>query len=124
MRHDNNALLAGVCSRLATMFQWNVWVVRGLFVLMLALKTLPALIAYAALAVLFHYLDRQKTSAAGSDHQDGAEHRPYTQAAHCRAGRQAHKHNDADQHAYAELAARQRRINELERRFRAWEESL
>ena len=83
------ALLAGVCAGIARAFDWNVWALRALFVLFLLIKTLWAVVAYAALAGLFFLLDsdwrvRRKTG---------------------------------DSLASPELAARSRRITELERRF-------
>ena len=85
----DGALLAGVCSGIARAFGWNVWVLRALFVLFLLVKTFWAVVAYAALAVLFHF---------------GREHRS------------RHKGNDGL--SSPELAERNRRIEELERRFR------
>jgi phage shock protein PspC (stress-responsive transcriptional regulator) len=51
------SLLAGVCTGIARTFDWNVWVLRALFVLFLLIKTLWAIVAYAALALAFHLLD-------------------------------------------------------------------
>lgn len=85
----DGALLAGVCSGIARAFGWNAWVLRALFVLFLLVKTLWAVVAYAALALLFHL---------------GREHR-------------ARRH-EKDGLASPELAERNRRIEELERRFR------
>jgi len=45
------ALLAGVCAGVARIFQWNVWVLRALFVAFLLIKTLWAVVAYALLAL-------------------------------------------------------------------------
>jgi len=53
----DGALLAGVCAGIARTFKWNVWVLRALFVGFLLIKTLWAIVAYAALALVFHLLD-------------------------------------------------------------------
>lgn len=83
------ALLAGVCAGIARMFDWNVWALRALFVGFLLVKTLWAIAAYAALAVLLWLLNAewpgQRTSREGLESP--------------------------------ELAGRSRRIAELERRF-------
>ena len=91
MKHEqrDGALLAGVCSGIARAFGWNAWVLRALFVLFLLVKTVWAVIAYAVLALFFH-LSR--------------EHR-------------ARQHGN-DGLASPELADRNRRIEELEKRFR------
>jgi phage shock protein PspC (stress-responsive transcriptional regulator) len=86
---NEGALLAGVCAGIARTFDWNVWVLRALFVLFLLIKTLWAIVAYAALALAFHLLDdewpgRRKT----------------------RGGLES-----------PELAGRNQRIADLERRF-------
>ena len=83
------ALLAGVCAGIARAFDWNVWVLRALFVAFLLIKTLWAVIVYAALALLFHF---------------GNEHR---ERKHGKEGL-----------ASPELAERSRRIDDLEKRFR------
>jgi len=83
------ALLAGVCAGIARAFDWNVWALRALFVLFLLIKTLWALAAYAALAAVFYLLDSDWRARGKSG--DGL--------------------------ASPELAARSRRIAELERRF-------
>jgi len=83
------ALLAGVCAGIARAFGWNVWALRALFVLFLLIKTLWALVAYAALAGTFFLLGGDW--GVGRKTRDGLES--------------------------PELAARSRRITELERRF-------
>jgi len=88
LQRGEGALLAGVCAGTARAFGWNVWALRALFVIFLLVKTLWAVLAYAALAVLFHF-------------------RPAPR------GRR-----EADDLASPELAARNRRIAELEKRFR------
>ena len=57
-RHDG-ALLAGVCAGIARTFKWNVWVLRVLFVGLLAIKTMVALTAYAVLALAIHLLGNE-----------------------------------------------------------------
>lgn len=88
------ALLTGVCAGIARTFNWNVWVLRALFVAFLLVKTLWAVIAYAALAVLFHF---------------GNEHRE--------------RKNGREGLASPELSERSRRIDELEKRFRDLEQN-
>jgi hypothetical protein len=41
------------------MFDWNVWVLRALFVAFLLFKTLWAIAAYAALALLFWLMEAE-----------------------------------------------------------------
>ena len=53
------SLLAGVCAGIAQAFQWNVWVLRALFVAFLLTKTLWAIGTYAVLAVVFIIFDDQ-----------------------------------------------------------------
>lgn len=91
-RHDD-ALLAGVCAGIAERFGWNVWALRGVFVAFLLLKTLWAIVAYAVLALVFQLI--------GSG-------RP-------------HRRQVAGGLESPELSDRNRRIAELERRFRELE---
>jgi phage shock protein PspC (stress-responsive transcriptional regulator) len=56
----DGALLAGVCAGIARAFNWNVWVLRALFIGFLLVKTLWAIVAYAALALVFTLLDSDK----------------------------------------------------------------
>ena len=93
VNRTDGALLAGVCAGIAQAFKWNVWVLRALFVAFLLIKTLWAVVAYAALALLFHF---------------GNEHR-------------ARRHGKAGL-ASPELSDRNRRIEELEKRFRDMEQ--
>ena len=88
LQRGEGALLAGVCAGTARAFGWNVWALRALFVIFLLVKTLWAVLAYAALAVLFHF-------------------RPAP-----------HGRREADDLASPELASRNRRIAELEKCFR------
>lgn len=87
------ALLAGVCAGVARRLGWNVWALRVLFVVFLLIKTLWAIAAYAVLALALHLLGewpgKERPRAGG----EGGLVSP-------------------------ELAARNRRIAELERRFR------
>lgn len=91
-RHPD-ALLAGVCARIASTLSWNVWVLRVLFVGFLALKTLWALGLYAVLAIVLHLLEDGKQKAG-----------------------------DKDRLGSPELASRNQRIEELERQFRDLEQ--
>ena len=88
------ALLAGVCAGIARALNWNVWALRALFVIFLLIKTLWAVIAYAGLAVLFHFFGDE-------------------------LGRRADKDDTLNS---PELSERNDRIAELERRFQELEE--
>jgi phage shock protein PspC (stress-responsive transcriptional regulator) len=92
LHRSEGALLAGVCAGVARTFGWNVWALRALFVIFLLVKTLWAVLAYAALALLFQL-------------------RPSPGDA-----------RDPDDLGSPELAARNRRIAELEKRFRDLEQ--
>jgi len=85
----DGALLAGVCAGIARTFNWNVWVLRALFVIFLLIKTLWAIVAYAVLALLFHLID----------------------------GEGLVRRKSPEVLRSPELAGRSRRIAELERRF-------
>jgi len=84
------ALLAGVCAGIAQAFNWNVWVLRALFVAFLLIKTLWAIVAYAALTLVFKLLDDQWPG----------------------------KSKSGEELASPELSERNERIANLERRFR------
>lgn len=86
---QEGALLAGACSRIAETLGWNVWALRALFVVFLLVKTLWAVLAYAALALILHVWEGRGRSTS----VDGKLSSP-------------------------ELSERSRRISELERRFR------
>jgi len=88
----DGALLAGVCAGISRSFKWNVWVIRALFVGFLAIKTLLAILVYLGIALL------QSLTAGrnASTKQPGL--------------------------ASPELADRDARIAELDRRFRELEE--
>jgi phage shock protein PspC (stress-responsive transcriptional regulator) len=97
MRHErpDGALLAGVCAGTARMFGWNVWALRALFVIFLLVKTLWAVAAYALLALAMYLLDNKgdaEKRVNGRGRNGGL--------------------------ASPELAGRNQRIAELERRFR------
>lgn len=85
----DGALLAGVCAGIARTFSWNVWALRALFVIFLLIKTLWAIAAYAALALMFWLLDAEWPG----------------------------KNKSRTDLESPELADRSRRIAELERRF-------
>lgn len=88
---SEGALFAGVCAGIAGALGWNVWALRALFVLFLLIKPLWAIAAYALLAVATCLLDGAKQKPR--DDADGGLSSP-------------------------ELAERNRRIADLERRFR------
>jgi phage shock protein PspC (stress-responsive transcriptional regulator) len=88
------SLLAGVCAGIARTFQWNVWVLRALFVAFLLFKTLWAIVVYAVLALAFSLMDGQWPCRRGS----------------------------GDELTSPELSGRNQRISDLERRFRDLEE--
>ena len=94
----DGALLAGVCAGVAHKLGWNVWALRALFVVFLLVKTLWAIAAYAVLALAMHLLgDRWPGKESRQVVGDGGLESP-------------------------ELAERNRRIAELERRFRDLEQ--
>ena len=84
------ALLAGVCAGIAQAFNWNVWVLRALFVAFLLIKTLWAIVFYAVLALAFKLFEDQWPG----------------------------KSKSGEGLASPELSERNQRISDLERRFR------
>jgi phage shock protein PspC (stress-responsive transcriptional regulator) len=95
---DTTPLLAGVCSRFASMLHFNVWALRAVFIVLLLAKTVLAVFAYGILALLFHTLDRHRDRAfAGPEPgcDDLSRPTPYSE-----------------------------RLSDLDRRFRAWEQTL
>ena len=84
------ALLAGVCAGIARTLNWNVWVLRALFVGFLLIKTLWAVAVYAGLALVFHFVDE---GLPGGKKSTGGLSSP-------------------------ELSERNQRIADLERRFK------
>jgi phage shock protein PspC (stress-responsive transcriptional regulator) len=91
---SDGALLAGVCAGVARKLGWNVWALRALFVVFLLVKTLWAIAAYAVLALAMHLFG------------DG------------RRGREPRQQGRDGGLGSPELAGRNRRIADLERRFR------
>ena len=92
------ALLAGVCSRIAHILKCDVWVLRVIFLVLLLAKTFLAIIAYIALTVVFRC-----TNHLGKTKGSSEEELPLNSP---------------------ELATRNHRIEELDKRFREWEDSL
>ena len=88
------ALLAGVCAGIAQALNWNVWVLRALFVAFLLIKTLWAIVVYAALALAFKLFEDQWPG----------------------------KSKSGEGLASPELSERNQRISDLERRFRELED--
>ena len=84
------ALLAGVCAGIAQALNWNVWVLRALFLAFLLIKTLWAIVVYAALALAFKLFEDQWPG----------------------------KSKSGEGLASPELSERNQRISDLERRFR------
>lgn len=91
----DGALLAGVCAGIARVFKWNVWVLRALFVGFLAIKTLAAIVVYAALSLVF-YLSSSDFNLRSKESEDLES---------------------------PELSDRNQRIRDLEQRFRDLENS-
>lgn len=89
MPRTDGALLAGVCATIARTFGWNVWVLRALLVAFLLIKTLWAIGAYAIMALALHL----------GDHFNGRK-------------------DDGEELSSPELSERNRRIADLEKRFR------
>lgn len=59
----DGALLGGVCSSLAARLGWNVWALRVIFLLGLAIQTIATGLVYLILSFLLHRFDsgsRQK----------------------------------------------------------------
>ena len=92
----DGALLAGVCAGIARTFNWNVWVLRAIFGALLLIKTLWAVVIYAVLALLFTLFENQ---LPGKSNRNGP----------------------GDGLTSPELSERNRRISDLERRFRELE---
>jgi len=87
------ALLAGACAGIARTFDWNVWVLRALFVAFLLVKTFWAVVLYAILALAFNLFE----------------------------GRWPGRSKSAEGLVSPELSNRSERISDLERRFRELE---
>ena len=84
------ALLAGACAGIARTFDWNVWVLRALFVAFLLVKTFWAVVLYAILALAFNLFE----------------------------GRWPGHSKSPEGLVSPELSNRSERISDLERRFR------
>lgn len=95
---NTTPLLAGVCSRFASLLHFNVWALRAVFVVLLLAKTVLAVIVYGVLALLFHAADRRRQPR---------------DTAHAQAPANAPQPCPQDE-----------RIRDLDRRFREWEQSL
>jgi phage shock protein PspC (stress-responsive transcriptional regulator) len=70
IKRPDGALLAGVCADIAARFGWNVWVLRGLFVLGLLIKTLATGAIYLVLAMVFaalHHGDKSRQGLAAPE---------------------------------------------------------
>ncbi|HKX55166.1 MAG TPA: PspC domain-containing protein [Xanthomonadales bacterium] len=100
---NNGAMLAGVCNRLATWLGWNVWAIRAVLLIVLIAKPLIAALGYIAAAILLGALDR--SGKVLGPRRDAVLDQP-------------------EQLQSPELASRKQRIDELEQRFRNWEQSL
>jgi phage shock protein PspC (stress-responsive transcriptional regulator) len=88
----DGALLAGVCAGIAGALQWNVWVLRALFVGFLVIKTWVAVMVYGVLALVFYLSGNNHVFRRGGGPDDGL--------------------------GSPELSDRNQRIRDLERRFR------
>lgn len=104
MLHTNNkGMLAGVCSRLATWLGWNVWAIRIVLLILLIAQPVWTALGYAAAALLQAVLTRG-TQVFSNKSEPAGEFEGELQS--------------------PELTARKRRIDDLEQRFRDWEQSL
>ena len=101
VKRPDGALLAGVCAGIAGALRWNVWVLRALFVGFLALKTVAALIIYAALALVMQLLGNETLRGKASQ------------------GKQASEGLNSP-----ELSRRSERIADLEQQFRDLDKKL
>jgi phage shock protein PspC (stress-responsive transcriptional regulator) len=96
---NNEGMLAGVCSRLATCLGWNVWAVRAVLLILLVTQPIATAIGYGIAALVITGLDRHgKTSGANP--------------------------GPAEVLQSPELSNRKQRIEALEERFAAWEKTL
>ncbi len=96
--NSQDALLAGVCQHIAQALRWNVWAIRAVFVVLLLTKTVLAIIIYAVLALLLEAYSRYR-------------------------GKGRHQESGPPLKS-EELSSRGQRIEELDQRFRKWEESI
>jgi phage shock protein PspC (stress-responsive transcriptional regulator) len=70
IKRPDGALLAGVCADIAAHLGWNAWVLRGLFVLGLLIKTLATGAVYLVLALIFaavHHADKTRQSLSAPE---------------------------------------------------------
>ena len=95
---DTTPLLAGVCSRFASMLRFNVWALRAVFIVLLLAKTVLAVIVYGILALLFHAMDRRLDRSVATP--------------------------EPSRDNLARPGPHSERISDLDRRFREWEQSL
>lgn len=102
----SSGMLAGVCSRLASLLGWNVWAIRAVLLILLIAQPWWTALGYAAAALLQGALDRSGKALSN------------------KSGRSAQSDVDAAQLQSPELAARKQRIDALEKRFHDWERSL
>lgn len=102
----SGGMLAGVCSRLALLLGWNVWAIRAVLLILLIAQPLWTALGYAAAALLQGALDRSGKAFSN------------------KSGRSAQSDVDVAQLQSPELASRKQRIDDLEKRFRDWEQTL
>ncbi len=107
---SNREMLAGVCSWLATRLGWNVWAIRAVLLILLIAQPLWTALGYAAAALLLQSIHR------GGRLSDWRS-RVFTRGP-------SQQEAPVAQLQSPELAARKQRIDDLEQRFRAWEQSL
>jgi len=96
---SNEGMLAGVCSRLATRLSWNVWAIRAVLLILLVAEPLFTALGYALAAFLISAIERHGSKPGASATSAASLESP-------------------------ELASRKQRIEDLEQRFRKWEQSL
>lgn len=94
---DTTPVLAGVCSRFASLLQFNVWALRAVFIILLLTKTVLAVIVYIVLALLIRAMDNRRSKQAAAPDEDSSV---------------------AGAPIYSD------RIRDLDRRFSDWEQSL
>lgn len=107
---SNKPMLAGVCSWLATRLHWSVWAIRAVLLILLIAQPLWTAIGYGAAALLLGSIQR------GGSFEEWRE-RVFS-------GRTAAVEAPAPELRSPELAVRKQRIDDLEQRFRDWEQSL
>ena len=105
---NHEGMLAGLCSRLANCLGWNVWAIRAVLLILLVAEPLMTALAYGLAALVVTGLDRHGKSRGSSPEA---------------ASRISTSPISANLES-PELAGRKQRIDQLEQRFRKWEESL